>query len=108
MGTPVPPEFCHFELRKLGLQGAISGLFFAQTVSWQEFVDSIIVRLVGTSTNDPQVALWRAMLITLFTSGTAWLLLVIARRCDKCTCRRGCAPPVVVVSAANAENRHTP
>lgn len=70
-----------FELRKLAVHGAVSGLFFAQTVSWQQLIDVVIERVFGVATDDPWFALWRAVLVTLFTSALAWLLLAAARRC---------------------------
>ena len=84
VGENVPKEVRNLELRNLALQGAISGLFFAQTVSWQELVDVIIVEVAGGSASEPVSALWRAIVVTLFTTFTAWGLLVLARRCDAC------------------------
>ena len=76
-------EARNLEFRKIAVQGAVSGLFFAQTVSWQELVDSIVTHFVGVSSSDPWFALWRAILVTAMTTGVAWLLLVLVRRCDR-------------------------
>jgi hypothetical protein len=76
-------EARNLEFRKIAVQGAVSGLFFAQTVSWQELVDAIVTHVVGVSSSDPWFALWRAVLVTLMTTGVAYVLLVCVRRCDR-------------------------
>ena len=76
-------EARNLEFRKIAVQGAVSGLFFAQTVSWQELVDAIVTHYIGGSSTDPWFALWRAILVTGMTTGVAWLLLVCVRRCDR-------------------------
>ena len=81
MNTAFATNAERFELRKLALHGALSGLFFAQTLSWQELVDALVVRVVGTTSDDPAVAFWRALAITLFTCTTAYALLKLASCC---------------------------
>ena len=75
----------HLELRHLAVQGAVSGLFFAQTLSWQQFIDVLVVHVFGASADEPGPALGRALLVTLFTSGLAWLVLLVGRRCAECS-----------------------
>lgn len=72
-----------FELRKIAVQGAISGLFFAQSVSWQQLIDVMVVRAFGVHTDDPWFALCRTLMITLYTSAVAWVVLLISRRCGR-------------------------
>lgn len=72
------------ELRTVAIHGAISGLFFAQTVTWQQLVDVLIVHVFGVETDEPWAALWRAMLVTLFTTSLAWAMLTLSRRCESC------------------------
>ena len=74
----------NFEFRKLAVHGAISGLFFAQTLSWQQLVDSLIVTLVGVEKESPAIAFWRAMIITMFTTLVAWGIISIAHACERC------------------------
>ena len=75
----------HLELRKLAVHGAVSGLFFAQTVTWQQLVDVLVVHVAGVTSDDPWFALWRALLVTLMTTGMAWLVLWVGRRCETCS-----------------------
>lgn len=74
-------EVRNLEFRKLAVHGAVSGLFFAQTVTWQQLVDVLVVKVIGVATEDPGYAFWRAILVTLFTSALAWLVLIVSRRC---------------------------
>ena len=74
----------NLELRHLAVHGAISGLFFAQTVSWQQLVDTLVVSLLGVAENEPAVAFWRAIIVTVFTSLVAWGIITVAHKCDRC------------------------
>lgn len=82
----VAPNNQHFEIRKLAVHGAVSGLFFAQTMSWQHLIDVVIEKIFGVSTDDPWFALWRAVLVTGFTTALAWTIVVAARRCTDVVC----------------------
>ena len=83
--TAFATEAQGLKFRKIAVQGAVSGLFFAQTLAWQEVVDAMIIHLLGVATDDPAFALWRAFLVTLFTSTLAWFILTVARRCEACS-----------------------
>lgn len=72
-----------FELRKIAVQGAVSGLFFAQSVSWQQLIDVLIVRAFGAQTDEPWFALGRTLMVTLYTSAVAWVVLMANRRCEQ-------------------------
>lgn len=71
----------HFELRKLAVHGAVSGLFFAQTVSWQHLIEVVIESVFGVASTNPWFAFWRALLVTAFTSCLAWVIVTAARVC---------------------------
>ena len=74
----------NMEFQKLLVQGAVSGLFFAQTLSWQQLVDVLVVLILGTAKDDPEVALWRAVIVTILTSLAAWFIISVAQWCDRC------------------------
>lgn len=68
------------DLRTIAVHGAVSGLFFAQTLAWQEVVDTVLVEVVGVSPDDTVGALGRAALVTLLTTGATWAIVVACRR----------------------------
>jgi len=76
-----PERQRYSEVRKLAVQGAVSGLFFAQTVSWQQLVDAIVVNILGVASDGPWYALWKAVVVTVLTTMMAWGVLVATRRC---------------------------
>ena len=93
--------FGHFQVHQLALQGAVGGLFFAQTVAWQELVDAIIVHVAGPVADHPWAALGRAVAITLFTTASAYVLVRVARGC-------ACVRPVVrLVGAESGSDKGT-
>ena len=65
----------HLRVRTLMMNGAVTGLFFSQAMSWQHFVDASVARLIGGDSNDPLVALLQAVSTTLLTVGVAWVAL---------------------------------
>lgn len=82
----------NFEMRTIVVHGAVAGLFFAQTMSWQQFVDAVITSFLGGTVDDPTTAFGRAVLITLLTSCAAWAITATSRWCGS-------------LSTASVENR---
>lgn len=86
MATQFRTDARDFNIKKIALHGAVGGLFFAQTVAWQEVVDVIIVQVLGTdsTTSNVGVAFLRGVLVTLFTTVLAWGLVAFTHRCNCC------------------------
>jgi hypothetical protein len=62
------------QVRGLAVQGAVAGLFFAQMVAWQQFADTLIVRLVGAASDDPLASFVRALAVTATCIGLTYLI----------------------------------
>lgn len=69
-------------VREVALQASIAGLFFAQVLAWQDFVDSLIVRVLGAPEEEPVRCLLRALMVTAFCVSFAFLLLRCACPCS--------------------------
>lgn len=67
---------------ELMAQGAITGLFISQSVAWQDLIASGLEHVFKVAPSEPLFALWRAMLVTLFTTTAAWGILFVMRRCQ--------------------------
>ena len=96
------PDTRDLDLCNLIRHGAVSGLVFAQSLSWQQAIDSILVHFLGDAEGDePARALWRAVLVTMLTGAAAWAVIVSTTRCTR---RRD--EPTPAESSSGSSARH--
>ena len=72
------------EVRRVLLQGVVSGLAIAQMTAWQDAIDACLRPLLGESSDEPHSMVVRAVATSAFTVLTCFLLLKGCVRLEAC------------------------
>ena len=87
-----------WDVRAVALNGFLTGSFLAQSMSWQDVVDAVLIEVVGGSEDDPLRALLRACIVTFLTVTSAWLVL----RCCHCFNRPQTEPTPSITASSTS------